>query len=288
MTAVPVTGLIGGPLSGMLLGMNGIHGLAGWQWLFLLEGLPAVVLGGIVLVYLTERPEIARWLTPAEREAIVAQLARERSDEAARAHRLLAALAHPVIWRLGVIFLLAAVGFYGYSFWSPLVIKSLAGTSDFGVGLISAAISAATIVFMLLNGAHSDRTHERPVHVAGALLLMTVGFVGCTMLKSPLLALIALALVPIGHCAAYGPFWSIPSGFLSGEAAAAGTALVVTIANIGGFLGPALIGYLKQKTGTHTAAFLLLGGFALGSALLAFRLRTSQALRVRSRPQLAG
>src|SRR5204862_6072847 len=128
-------------------------------------------------------------------------------------------------------FLLVAIGFYGYSFWSPLVIKSLTGVSDLGVGWISAAISAATIVIMLWNGAHSDRTNERPIHVAIPLFMMTVGFVGCVLLHSPVLAVAALALVPIGHCSSYGPFWSIPSRFLSGPAAAAGTAMVVTIAN---------------------------------------------------------
>jgi ACS family tartrate transporter-like MFS transporter len=282
MTAVPVTGLVGGPLSGMLLGLNGLHGLAGWQWLFLVEGLPAVVLGGVVLRSLTDRPELADWLTPSEREAIASELAAERksTDESAGT---LAALTNSTIWRLGVIFLLAAIGFYGYSFWSPLVIKSLTGATDLQVGLIFAAISAATIVFMLLNSAHSDRTDERPLHVAVPLLLMFVGFVGAVATPSPLLAIIALALVPIGHCGSYGPFWSIPSRFLTGRAAAAGTALVVTIANVGGFVGPALIGYLKQRTGTHVLAFLLLGGFAVLAAVLAATLRADPRLYGRGR-----
>jgi ACS family tartrate transporter-like MFS transporter len=276
MTAVPVTGLVGGPLSGWLLGLNGVHGLAGWQWLFLCEGLPAVILGLVVLAYLTERPEEARWLNPAERNSIAAEVAAER-DAGSHATSVRSALTNSTIWLLGVIFLLVAIGFYGYSFWSPLVIKSLTGASDLGVGLISAAISAATILCMLCNSAHSDRTGERAVHVAIPLFLMCVGFVGCVASQSPILAIIALALVPIGHCSSYGPFWSIPSRFLSGPAAAAGTALVVTIANVGGFVGPALIGFLKQRTGTHQIAFLLLAGFAAVASLLALRLR--RALR---------
>lgn len=275
MTAVPVTGLVGGPLSGMLLSLNGVHGLAGWQWLFLCEGLPAVVLGLVVLVYLTERPEAAGWLTSAERECIVAELNAEQHTKAG-AVSITAALTNPTIWLLGIIFLLVAIGFYGYSFWSPLVIKSLTGASDLGVGWISAAIGAATIVFMMLNGAHSDRTNERAMHVAIPLLMMTVGFCVCAFVRTPLVGVIALALVPIGHCSSYGPFWSIPSRFLSGNAAAAGTAMVVTIANIGGFAGPALIGYLKQRTGTHVPAFLLLGSFAFVAALLALALRESR------------
>jgi ACS family tartrate transporter-like MFS transporter len=279
MTAVPVTGLVGGPLSGMLLGLDGVYGLQGWQWLFLLEGLPAVVLGAVVLLYLTDRPELARWLSQAEREQIAIKLAAEQKNAGAESIDVRAALTNRTIWRLGVIFLLVAIGFYGYSFWSPLVIKSLTGGSDLQVGLISAAISAATIVFMLLNSAHSDRSGERRLHVAFPLLLMCVGFAGCVWLHAPVLAIAALALVPIGHCSAYGPFWSIPSQFLSGRAAAAGTALVVTIANVGGFVGPALIGYLKQRTGTHTPAFLLLGAFAVLAAALAAGLPKAVVLR---------
>ena len=271
MTAVPVTGLVGGPLSGLLLAMNGRGGLAGWQWLFLGEGVPAIVLGVVVLFYLTERPEVATWLTPDERESIVAELKQERSGNNPTA--ISAGLINPAVWRLGVIFLLVAVGFYGYSFWSPLIIKSLTGTSDLGVGLITALIGAVTIFFMLLNSAHSDRTDERPVHVAGALFLMVIGFVGCALIRTPSLAIVFLALVPIGHCSSYGPFWALPSRFLTGEAAAAGTALIVTIANVGGFAGPALIGFLKQQTGTHVLAFLLLAGFAAIASWLAIGLR---------------
>jgi len=270
MTAVPVTGLIGGPLSGFLLNLKGHYGLHGWQWLFLCEGLPAVILGLIVVFYLTDRPQLADWLTPAERECIIAELAAEHKD---RRVSILAALTNPIIWRLGVLFLLVAIGFYGYSFWSPLVIKALTGVSDLGVGWISGAIGAVTIIFMLLNSIHSDRSDERSVHVAIPLFIMGVGFLVCAFVRSPLAALLALALVPIGHCSAYGPFWSMPSRFLSGPGAAAGTALVVTIANVGGFVGPALIGYLKNRSGTHTIAFALLGGFAIVAALVAFQLR---------------
>lgn len=270
MTAVPVTSLVGGPLSGMLLGLRGFYGLAGWQWLFLGEGIPAIILGFVAYFYLTERPADAAWLTPVERESIIHSLAIEKSSHETSLRQ---ALFSPLVWRLGVIFFLAAIGFLGYSIWSPLVIKSLTGASDLGVGAITAGIGAATIAVMLLVSSHSDRRQERFIHVGAMLLLMTFGFVGCVAFPSPWLGIAALALVPIGHCASYGPFWSIPSQFLSGRAAAAGTAMVVTIANVGGFAGPALIGYLKKVTGTHTASFLLLAAFALVAALLAFQMR---------------
>jgi ACS family tartrate transporter-like MFS transporter len=270
MTAVPVSGLVGGPLSGMLLSLNGYHGLAGWQWLYLGEGVPAIILGVVVLFCLTDRPQVARWLTPEERDSIVAELATEQSSESTTLWRT---LLNPDILRLGAIFLLAALGFYGYSFWSPLVIKSLTGTSDIGVGWISAVISAITIVFMMFNGLDSDRTGERPRHVAVALVVMSAGFLLSAFVRAPLAGVAALALVPIGHCSAYGPFWSIPSRLLSGRVAAAGTAMVVTIANVGGFVGPSLIGYLKERTGTHTTAFLLLGILGMVAALLVFTMR---------------
>ena len=283
MTAVPVSGIIGGPLSGALLTLHGFFGLAGWQWLFLVEGVPAILLGIIVLFYLTDRPETAAWLSSAERDWLVSTLASERSSrQQGQPVSIFAALTNPTIWHLGIIFLFAAIGFYGYSFWAPLVVKSLTGTSDLGVGLILGAISAVTIIAMMLNSAHSDHTDERPLHVAISLLISSAGFFGCAVLREPILALFFLALVPIGHCAAYGPFWSMPSRFLTGAPAAAGIAFVVTIANVGGLAGPTLIGAMKDRFGTHGPAFMLLGGCAVFAALLAAGLRRVRALQTSS------
>ena len=280
MTAVPVSGVIGGPLSGALLTMNGLFGLAGWQWLFLVEGFPAILLGTIALVYLDERPEEAPWLSPIERDWLMNELTNERNRcGAAQSTGILAALTNATIWQLGIIFLFAAIGFYGYSFWAPLMIKSLTGRSDLNVGIILGAISAVTMVLMTLNSAHSDRTDERPWHVAVPLLVMAAGFFGCALLRQPILALFFLALVPIGHCAAYGPFWSMPSRFLTGAPAAAGIALVVSIANVGGLIGPAIIGAMKDRFGTDGPAFMLLGGCAIVAALLAAGLRRVPVLR---------
>ena len=192
---------------------------------------------------------------------------------------IFAALINPTIWQLGIIFLFAAIGFYGYSFWAPLVVKSLTGSSDVNVGIILGAISAATIILMALNSAHSDRTDERPWHVAVPLLVMAAGFFGCPLLSEPKLAVLSLALIPIGHCAGYGPFWSMPSRFLAGAPAAAGIALVVTIANVGGFIGPTIIGAMKDRFGTDGPAFMLLGGCAVVAALLAMTLGRVAVLR---------
>jgi len=279
MTAVPVSGVVGGPLSGALLSLNGVLGLAGWQWLFLVEGLPAILLGLIVLVYLTDRPDTAHWLSSAEKDWLISKLAAGRNSRSEHSTGIVGALTNPTIWQLGVIFLLAAIGFYGYSFWAPLVVKSLTGSSDFGVGIILGVISAVTIIFMTFNSAHSDRTDERPLHIAIPLLISGAGFFGCALLRQPILAVFFLALVPIGHCAAYGPFWSTPTRFLAGAPAAAGIALAVSIANLGGFFGPTLIGALENRASAHGSAFMLLGTCAVIAALLALRLRRVAVLR---------
>lgn len=280
MTAVPVSGVIGGPLSGALLTLNGSFGLAGWQWLFLVEGIPAILFGLIVLVYLTDRPETADWLSSTEKDWLVNTLAAKRtSRHGGHSIGILAALTNPTIWHLGIIFLFTAIGFYGYSFWAPLVIKSLTGSSDLRIGMILGAISALTILVMVLNSTNSDRTDERPLHVAIPLLISAAGFLGCALLRQPIFAVLSLALIPMGHCAAYGPFWSMPTRFLTGAPAAAGIALVVTIANVGGFLGPTIIGAMKDRFGTNEPAFLLLAACAIIAAFLALLLRRVAALR---------
>jgi MFS transporter, ACS family, tartrate transporter len=280
MMGIPLAGLVGGPLSGLLLGLDGHGGLAGWQWLFLAEGLPAVVLGFVAFITLPDGPDDAHWLTPAERDWLQRKLAAERAACVA-AHPIgtVAALTNGTVWRLGIIFLLPATGFYGYSIWSPLVFKSLTGFSDLGVGVLSGAIAIVTVFCMLGNSAHSDRTGERPLHVAIPLMVMGGGFLGSALLRTSGIVILSLALVPVGIAAAYGPFWSMPSRFLTGEAAAGGIAVVATIVNIGGFIGPTLIGVLRDRTGTHTTSFLLVGVFALLASLLALRLRGSTALR---------
>jgi MFS transporter, ACS family, tartrate transporter len=278
MAAIPVTGLIGGPLSGALLDLDGYCRLKGWQWLFLVEGLPAIILGIVAAFYLTDRPELASWLKADEREWLISELTRERQAFPAQ-HLILEALTNGTVWLLGIIFLLVAAGFYGYSFWSPLIVQSLFRISNLGIGLILGGISAITVLCMLLNSAHSDRTNERRIHIAIPLSLMGVGFLASAILHQPILVIAGLALVPIGHCSSYGPFWSMPTHFLTGQAAASGVALVATIASIGGFLGPSLIGYLKNRTETHTTAFILLGVAALVAGLLSLSLRSSTVSR---------
>ena len=279
MMAIPVAGFIGGPLSGVLLRLDGVLGLAGWQWLFVLEGLPSVLLGCCAWIYLTDKPENARWLEPVEKTALIARLSSEE-QEVREAHAIgaLDALRNPTVWHLGTIFFLANLGFYGYSIWAPQIIKSYVGTSDLTVGVIFGVISAAVVAAMILSNAHSDRTGERPLHVAFALAIMCCGFAATALLGHSSMAIVFLALVPLGMGAAYGPFWSMPTSFLVGEAAAGGIAMVATIVNLSGFVGPTLVGTLKGQTGDYKTGLLLLGAAAGLGALLALPLRRRAAL----------
>jgi MFS transporter, ACS family, tartrate transporter len=288
MMAIPVAGVIGGPLSGALLGLDGAMGLGGWQWLFLLEGLPSVLLGFCAWNYLTDRPQDARWLLPSEKAALITRLATEEKEvQEAHAISALASLRNPIVWHLGGIFFLANLGLYTYSIWSPQIIKSFVGASNLMVGLISGTISVVVIAIMVLNNAHSDRTGERPLHVVIPLGVMACGFAACALLGHSPAAIVLLALVPIGMGAAYGPFWSMPSSFLAGKAAAGGIAMVATIVNVSGFVGPTLVGTLKGRTGDYTAGFLVLGAAAGLAALLTLPLRRTAALAGRQLPLIA-
>ena len=176
---------------------------------------------------------------------------------------------------------------YAYTIWSPQIIKSFVGTSNLVVGLISGAISGVVIVVMLLNSAHSDRTRERPLHVAIPFGVMSCGFAASALLGRSPTAIVLLALVPIGMGAANGPFLSMPSSFLVGKAAAGGIAMVNTIVNLAGFVGPTVVGTLKAQTGDYTTGLLVLGGAAGLGALLTLPLRRTAALAVRQLPVIA-
>jgi ACS family tartrate transporter-like MFS transporter len=278
MTGIPLSGILGGPLSGAILGLGGHLGLAGWQWLFLLEGLPAVLLAFVVFRYLDDSPEQAHWLDVSEKSELIAALQAE--SEARGEHRpksVRQALANHTVWLLGLIFLLANVGYYGYAIWSPQIIKNISGAGDFGTGVIAGGISLAMAVAMIANGRHSDNSDERYLHVALPLTLMTVGFFGFMSAPSAALALCALALVPIGIGSAYGPFYATPSAFLADDAAAAGIALIASLANVGGIIGPALIGWMKDLSGGYRGSSLALGLMAFAAALLTLYVRALRA-----------
>ena len=273
MTATAIAGVVGGPMSGAILSLHGMGGLAGWQWLFLLEGLPAIILGAVVFVYLPDRPEHVRWLTPEERTWLSQRLARER-DAMPGHHTVRQALTSGRVWVLCALYLSLVIGTYGLSMWLPQIIQGLSGLSDFGVGLLSAVPYLAAAIAMVIVGRHSDRTGERRWHVAVPALIGVVGLVLSAYLQSaPALALAALSLAALGIWSAFGPFWSLPTTFLTGTAAAAGIALINSVGNLGGFLGPYLVGAVRSSTQSFTGGLLILAVILLLGVVLALSLR---------------
>ena len=272
MTANAAAYIVGGPVSGALLGMRGLHGLAGWQWLFLLEGLPAVLLGFVTYLYLPDSPMQARWLTPMQKEWLLERLRVEAVNQPNARHKSLAdALANPAVWYLCLLFFTLVFGMYGLSLWLPQLInefKGIKGISNFGIGLRSAVPYLCAAAAMTLVAAHSDRTRERRLHVALPALFGALGLFLAGRAQSPTLSLAAMALAAAGMWSTLGPFWALPTRFLGGTAAAGGIALINAVGNLGGFLGPYAVGALNTRT--HNSAsglYLLAGSLTLGSLL---------------------
>ncbi len=280
MVAIPVSGIVGGPISGALLGLNGQLGLAGWQWLFLLEGLPAVLLGFVVLARLTDGPEQAAWLTRDEREWLSARLSEERTAcERRHGIGVVGALTNGTVWQLGALILLCnAFGVYVLGLWLPQIVRSLGGLSDLAVGIVTAVPNLVAAVAMVVVGAHSDRTGERLLHIAAVATIAAIGFVASALLHSPLLIVLALSLAAAGALASHGPFWTLPSQFLTDSAAAGGLALIVSIANLAGFAGPYIMGILRGSSGSFRSGLLAVGVATFAGALLAVRLRRAPVL----------
>lgn len=282
-----IAGVIGSPISGRVLELNGMAGLAGWQWLFLLEAIPAVLMGFVVLLMLPSRPESARWLSDSEKAWIHARMADEEArTEVHQRRRLGEAFTSGRAWLLCLIYFLLNVGSYGYEMWLPSIIKNLSGEgnaieSNATVGWINAVPYVIAAVVMLLAGQHSDRTGERRWHVAGAAIISAVGFALSAWSKNPYLALAALALAFAGLKSTLGPFWALATAFLSDSAAAAGIALINSVGNLGGFFGPYIVGIIKDRTHSNVSALLFLGGALLCMGLLALTIRPA---RTRNKP----
>ena len=270
MTATAIAGVIGGPVSGALLTLDGRGGLAGWQWLFLIEGLPAVALGFVVLRYLTDRPEEAHWLPEDERAWLSARMQEERAQRARSPHQLTlrSVFASGAVWHFALLYFTIVIGFYGIAFWLPQIVRSMSGLTDFQVGLVSAIPYVAAALSMVQLAAHSDRTGERRWHVAVPALVGVAGFLLAANVHSPLLGLLALCLAGIGIWGTLGAFWAMPTAFLHGAAAAAGIALINSIGNVGGFVGPYALGWMREATGDFKSGILLLAAGLAGAAVL--------------------
>lgn len=276
--AIPLSGALGGPLAGQLLGMDGVAGLHGWQWLFLVEGIPSVLLGLVVLRYLTERPEEATWLTAAQREWLIERLRRDRNSAVAP-HGLppIRALANPVVWLAGLpLFFLNFAG-YGYIFWGPTLIRESLKTSNAGTGWIIAGIATLSAIALLVAGSYADRTVKRPLHAAGWAVVVAIACIGVATVPNPYGRLAFLALIQIAGSAFLPSFVAIPTILLSGASVAIGVALVNSIGNLAGFGAPSLIGYLRSIPNGDRIAFLVLAAFALIAAMILLAIQRNPA-----------
>lgn len=275
-TGAVIAGIIGSPVSGAILGMHGAAGLAGWQWLFLLEGIPAVLLGVVVLFVLPNGPAKARWLSPEEKEVVKRRLDAEIAQRKEHVHfKFSQALKSKWVWLLCLVYFLLNVGGYGYELWMPSIINDLKGLkfTSLGIGLVNAVPYLLAGIAMFLVGRSSDRTGDRRWHVAVSAALSATGFFLSAYFSNPFLALAALTIAFIGLKSTVGPFWALATSFLTGTAAAGGIAFINSVGNLGGFAGPYLVGVLKDKTGNNQVALFILGGALLlmGIVILAVR-----------------
>ncbi|HTU66481.1 MAG TPA: MFS transporter [Steroidobacteraceae bacterium] len=274
MIGIPLSVVFGGPLSGWLLGFDGHLGLQGWQWLYLVEGLPAVFLGFVVLGYLTDKPADAKWLTAEQREWLSARIAAEHVvAPGARRLNFRDALTHPTVWLLAVIMFCCQTGSYGLTLWVPTIVKGLSGFSDFEVGLFSAVPYIAAALGMILVGRSSDLRNERFLHLAIPTAIGALGFIGTALIHSPWPAMVALSIAAVGDYSTRGPFWALPGKFLTGEGAAAGIALINAFAALGGYVGPYMVGYMKDQTGSFESPLYLLAGILFAGSVLTLVLR---------------
>jgi ACS family tartrate transporter-like MFS transporter len=280
MTAVPIAGVIGSPLSGALLTLDGLAGLAGWQILFLVEGLPAVILGFVVLFYLPDGPNDARWLEPEERGWLQEVLEREDRIKANHGeYTARQALTNGRVWLLCAIYFGIVTSLYGVTLWLPLIIEDFSGLGEFGVGLLGAVPYVAGAVGMVLFARRSDATGERRWHVAVAAFIASAGLVLTGLVGTvPALEMAALTLAALGIYSTLATFWSLPTAFLSGTAAAAGIALVNSFGNLGGFVGPYVVGRLSDTTGSYYTGLLLLAALVLVAGLLTLAVRHERSL----------
>jgi len=281
MIGIPLSVIFGGPLSGYLLGFDGYLGLRGWQWLFIVEGLPAVLLGFVVLGFLTDKPADARWLTAEQRQWLAERLSAEQLEATSR-HGISVrqVLVHPTVWFLALIMFCCQFGSYGLTFWVPSILKGLAGYSDLEVGFLSALPYIVAAASMLLLSRSSDRSGERFLHVAIPTAIGAAGFIAVGLLLSaPIAAMFALAVAAAGDYSTRGPFWALPGKFLSGGALASAIAIINAMGAVGGAVGPTTVGYLKDLTGSFLGPMMVLSGVLLAGSILTLLLRRSPTLR---------
>lgn len=278
MAAIPISTVIGAPLSGAILGLDGVLGFRGWQWLFIIEGVPAILLSVVVLLYLTDGPLQANWLHPQERAWLAKRLEVERRNrEAIVDFTVWQALANPRVLLLGLVYFGIVAANYGMSFWLPQIVKGF-GLTNLATGFVTAVPYAVGAAAMVAWALRSDHTHERKWHTAIPALIAAVGLASSTLTANPVLEMAALSLAGIGIFAVLPCFWTLPTALLSGSAAAGGIALINSIGNLAGFVGPYTVGFIKDHTNSFAAGLIFIAVLALMSFVLVLLLGHDPAL----------
>ena len=275
LAAIPMSNIIGGPLSGWILkNFGGVAGLAGWQWLFIVETVPSIVLGVAILMFLDDRVEDARWLSDEEKRVIQENITHEASQST---HvNVMDALKSTRVWMLGVAYFCIASSIYIASFWMPTLIKQLGVSDPLEIGWLTTIPYSVAIVAMVLTNISADRSRERRWHTAIPCLLTAIGLALCATPNYGLVvAMMALTLAAAGASSAQASFWSLPSTFMTGAAAAAGIALVNSLGNIAGMASTSLVGWLTDITGSPSSSLYLFAGLLVVGALLVLRLPAS-------------
>ena len=278
MTASPLSGVVGGPISGLLLNMHGTTGLSGWQWLFLLEGIPAVLLGGVVLAYLTNRPEDATWLSGKQREWLLGTL-RKEAEQVATTASAFSAFSSGRVWMLCFVYFGLNTVSYGISMWLPNLIRSASGGSNLFIGVLSAVPYIAAAIAMVVVGLHSDKTGERRWHLAIPAFVGAIGLFAAAQASSTLVLIVAISIGSVGVQSMVGPFWAIPTTLLAGSAAAVGIALINSVGNLGGFFGPYIIGFVRRETGGFAGGLLMVGGTLALAGCVALGINLTKSAR---------
>jgi ACS family tartrate transporter-like MFS transporter len=275
MTAAPVAVMVGAPVSELILRLDGFWGWAGWQWLFLLEGLPAVILGVVALFWLTDRPEQASWLPPDDRAWLERTMAEERNARASHhAGSHLAALMNGRVLLICFIYFLNTLVTYGVFLWLPSILREAAGSRNAALSLYTAIPFVVALIGMVLIGRHSDRTGERKFHVAACALTGAAGLIlAASFPTSVPMIVLSFAISQLGQRSVQGVFWAIPPIFLGGTAAAAGIALINSVGNLGGFVGPTVMGTLRGWSGGYSSGLLVLSAALIIEAILVASLK---------------
>lgn len=269
LTSLQISAIMGSPLAGWMLGIS-LLGLKGWQLLFIMEAVPAALFGILILFWLDDRPEDASWLTLEEKEGLKRQFDKEQAEKRATRHyTVLQALKDPEVLKLCFIYFLWITGYWGFNYWMPTVLKEISGLSNMEIGWLIVIPMSLSLAVMLYIGHSSSKTGEKKWHGAVPVFMGAVGMCAGAFIQDPLINFMFVCVTAIGVFGAFGVWWSYPTSFLSGAAAAGAVGLINSFGNIGGYLGPYLIGFIKDLTGSFQWAYVYLAfSLALSGVLM--------------------